>query len=101
MRRWAPSTRRKSHLAHTRVRPSVAPSVLSMAPEERARDLRALLQEAGPYYRSFALYLSSRIDLLPAEYCREFATVPDSAEILLEQQVGRILGQELDPRQMS
>ncbi len=63
--------------------------------EERARELRLKLQEMGPEYRCFALYLSSRVDLLPAEYCRELALTPDSEVPLSPEAVWQLLEREL------
>src|SRR5215471_1456636 len=70
------------------------------SPEQRAINVRSLLQQLGPHYSSFALYLSSRPDLLPAEYCREFALTSDSSSPLAERTVEQILrtrlGADLD-----
>ena len=63
--------------------------------EQHARRLRLRLQESGPAYSCFALYLASRLDALPAEYCREFALTRDSAHILSPAQVHGTLKQEL------
>lgn len=94
-------TRRISRSGHGRsTYSSISRITQSGTPEKRAAELRNILQELGPYYRNFALYLSSRIDLFPAEYCREFALVPDSAPPLSQEQVERILEQELGPRRV-
>ncbi|OLE53188.1 MAG: hypothetical protein AUG51_14440 [Acidobacteria bacterium 13_1_20CM_3_53_8] len=45
-----------------------------------ARRLRAVLESLGPVFSSFGLYLSSRIDLLPATICLELAATPDKAD---------------------
>lgn len=66
-------------------------------PEQRAKDVRVLLQQLGPVYASFALYLSSRIDLLPAEYCRELALSADSISPLPAGTVEHLLADELGP----
>ncbi len=63
--------------------------------DEQASALRKLLQGSGPLYSSFALYLSSRIDLLPAEYCRELALTPDTASALSALEVERIMREQL------
>lgn len=73
----------------------VAPSGGHLSSEQNAMRVRARLQELGPQYSCLALYLSSRIDLLPAEYCREFALTPDVASPLPQAQVESILQQEL------
>jgi len=66
-------------------------------PEQRAKDVRILLQQLGPLYASFALYLSSRIDLLPAEYCRELVLSADSVPPLPAATVEHLLADELGP----
>jgi predicted unusual protein kinase regulating ubiquinone biosynthesis (AarF/ABC1/UbiB family) len=63
--------------------------------EERAAELRRCLQESGPAYSGLARYLSSRIDLLPAEYCRELELTPDVAPALSPSEVERIMTSEL------
>jgi len=42
--------------------------------------LRAALESLGPVFKLFGLYLSTRVDLLPAAYCAELATLPDRGE---------------------
>lgn len=49
------------------------------SPEYQAKQLRIALEGLGPPYACLALYLSSRVDLLPAEYCRELALAVDAA----------------------
>ena len=61
---------------------------------EQASALRKLLQGSGPLYSCFALYLSSRIDLLSAEYCRELALTPDAAPALSAEIVDRIMREQ-------
>ncbi len=65
--------------------------------EQQARRLRFLLQELGLEHACFALYLASRIDLLPIEYCHELACTPASApeSLLPPQEVQKIVRQEL------
>lgn len=70
-------------------------STVPLSLEQQARRFRFLLQELGPAHSCFAIYLSSRIDLLPAEYCRELAHTPLSAQPLPAQEVHRIVVQEL------
>lgn len=59
--------------------------------EDRAARLRRFLQDRGPLFSSLALYLSSRIDAIPAEYCREFALIPDAAPAMPQPEVERII----------
>lgn len=64
--------------------------------EEHAIKLRTRLENRGPVHSSFALYLSSRIDFLPAEYCRELALTgntfpplsPSQVELVMTGQLG-------------
>jgi predicted unusual protein kinase regulating ubiquinone biosynthesis (AarF/ABC1/UbiB family) len=70
------------------------PITQAKTPEQRARNIRAYLQQLGSWYPYFALYLSSRIDLLPATYCQEFALVPDSAAPLSAVAVKQLLVDE-------
>jgi predicted unusual protein kinase regulating ubiquinone biosynthesis (AarF/ABC1/UbiB family) len=67
----------------------------SDSPETRAQQLRVALQALGPRYSCFALYLSSRIDLLPAQYCRELALVEDASPPIPVAQVHQLLVNEL------
>lgn len=64
-------------------------------PEIRAKQLRTALHALGPRYSCLALYLSSRIDLLPAQYCRELALVEDAAPSISPRQVQQLLVNEL------
>src|SRR5215471_9601986 len=59
--------------------------------EFRAQQLRASLEALGPRYACFARYLSSRVDLIPAEYCRELACTPDVAPPLTPPEVQGLL----------
>ncbi|MBZ5507125.1 MAG: hypothetical protein LAO78_16835 [Acidobacteriia bacterium] len=63
--------------------------------EQRAMGLQRLLQDGGPLFSSFALYLSSRIDLLPAEFCRELARTADSSPVLSFPEAEKIMVAEL------
>lgn len=71
-----------------------------LALEKHARQVRLRLQELGPAHSCFALYLASRLDVLPAEYCRELASTPDSSQALspahVHEMVERELGAQLD-----
>ena len=96
---WMKQIRRRPHsgknfLATWRV-------VQPVAPELRARELRLALESLGPYYRNLGLYLSSRIDLLPAHYCREFAQIEDTATPLHETEAKELLLRELGPARMA
>lgn len=101
-------SRRMDHrAAHHRTRPHAASheafaaaslSFNKNAPlREQARQIRWLLQEQGAGYSCLLLYLSSRIDLLPAEFCREFSFTPDSRPALSAVQVHKMLEEELSP----
>jgi len=63
--------------------------------EEQARQSSRLLQELGVGYSCLALYLSSRIDILPAEFCREFALTPDVSPPLAVSEVQRTIEDEI------
>jgi ubiquinone biosynthesis protein len=63
--------------------------------EHQARRLRLFLQELGPEHSSLALYLSSRIDLLPAEFCRELALTPDAAPPIPSDEIQRTMAEGL------
>src|SRR5947209_11594253 len=95
MRRW---THRRPHRPAASTRTASGTAALSgnhLAMEQHARQARQHLQELGPAHSCLALYLASRLDALPAEYCREFALAPDSSQVLPPAQVHEILGQEL------
>ena len=77
---------------------SVAGNTNSLPLEIQARRIRLLLQELGPAHCCFGLYLASRIDVLPAEFCREFALIPDAAPALTAEEVHAILMRELGSR---
>lgn len=100
MHRWT-SSRGEKHRrpGHAFVRDSKAadPRIIntSLPPEEQAIRIRELFQRLGLGYSCLALYLSSRIDLLPAEFCREFALTPNASPTLPVDEVQRTLEQEL------
>jgi len=77
---------------------SVAGNPNSLPLEIQARRIRLRLQELGPAHCCFGLYLASRIDALPAEFCREFALIPDTAPALTAEEVHAILMRELGSR---
>jgi predicted unusual protein kinase regulating ubiquinone biosynthesis (AarF/ABC1/UbiB family) len=74
---------------------AVAQNLRDISVEQHAANLRDLLQESGPLARSFALYLSSRIDFLPAEYCRALASVPDNGPGLSLSDIEKVMVEEL------
>jgi predicted unusual protein kinase regulating ubiquinone biosynthesis (AarF/ABC1/UbiB family) len=63
--------------------------------EQRAGDLKDLLQRSGSLAQIFGLYLSSRIDLLPAEYCRVLALISDISPALSPLNIQRVIDEEL------
>jgi len=99
MSRWADYRagrhRRASH-AVWQEEPATAQRPDETAPLEiRAHQARMTLERMGPGYSCFSLYLSSRIDLLNGEYCREFALTPDCAPPLSTAETQRIIEQEI------
>jgi hypothetical protein len=94
MRRWSHHRSGTPRPEKRFTGPAVSPD-RPVSHEERARELRLKLEEMGPEYRCFALYLSSRVDLLPAEYCRELELTPDSEVALSPDTVRQLLEQEL------
>lgn len=96
MRRWI---RHRTGKAGTRSHAATAGTEpipgKHLALEQHARRVRLRLQELGPAHSCFALYLASRLDVLPAEYCREFALTPDSSQALSSAHVRQILAREL------
>ncbi len=64
-------------------------------PETRAKQARLLLEKLGIPYSYLALYLSSRVDLLPPEFCREFSITADSGPLLSVSEIQQILEEEL------
>jgi len=94
--RW-PHFRRGRH-GKTVLAPGKEPGPASgqaNSPEYRAQQLRIALEGLGPRYSCLALYLSSRIDLLPAEYCRELALASDATPPLPSAEIQRLLANEL------
>src|SRR5947209_5478007 len=82
-------------------RPSAAGTARPVPPEIQARKIRLLLQELGPAHCCFGLYLATRIDVLPAEFCREFAITPDSAPALSPEEVHAIAARELGSQRLA
>src|SRR5215472_5508575 len=77
---------------------AVAVNTNQLPLEYQARRIRLLLQELGPLHCCLGLYLASRIDVLPAEFCRELALIPDSALSLPPEEVHAILMSGLGSR---
>jgi ubiquinone biosynthesis protein len=62
---------------------------------KQARQLRAALEELGPTFAKLGQVLSTRPDLLPAEFIEELATLQDNVPPLTEEQVVHVMEQEL------
>ena len=63
--------------------------------ERQAKRLRAALEELGPTFAKIGQILSTRPDLLPPEFIDELATLQDHVPPLSEEQVVRVMEQEL------
>jgi predicted unusual protein kinase regulating ubiquinone biosynthesis (AarF/ABC1/UbiB family)/nucleotide-binding universal stress UspA family protein len=63
---------------------------------KQARQLRAALEELGPTFAKLGQVLSTRPDLLPGEFIEELATLQDNVPPLTEEQVVRVMEQELE-----
>ncbi|HYY07953.1 MAG TPA: AarF/UbiB family protein [Actinomycetota bacterium] len=61
----------------------------------QAKRLRAALEELGPTFCKLGQILSTRPDLLPAEFIEELATLQDNVPPLTEEQVVSVMEQEL------
>jgi ubiquinone biosynthesis protein len=61
----------------------------------QARRLRAALEELGPTYSKLGQVLSTRPDLLPAEYIEELAMLQDHVAPMTEEEVVRVMEREL------
>src|SRR5258708_9030544 len=76
----------------------------SVSFEDQARRLREWLQQMGPQFSWFAVSLSSRIELLPGEYCRELAltsqitlpSAPSTVHRLLTEELGEKVERSFD-----
>src|SRR5437016_14551599 len=75
--------------------PSSSSGAPHLPPDHQARRIRLFLQELGPEHSCLALYLSSRIDHLPAEFCRELALIPDAAPHIPSDEIQKIVAGEL------
>jgi ubiquinone biosynthesis protein len=65
------------------------------AVRERARRLRAAMEELGPTFAKMGQILSTRPDLLPLAFVEELSTLQDRVTPLTEQQVVRVMEEEL------
>src|SRR5262249_16318083 len=96
MRRWThPRTGKTGQWSHAETAGTAAMAGKHLALEQHAKQVRLRMQELGPAHSSFALYLASRLDVLPAEYCRELALTPDSCQALSPDHVHETISQEL------
>jgi predicted unusual protein kinase regulating ubiquinone biosynthesis (AarF/ABC1/UbiB family) len=59
-----------------------------------ATALRETLQDLGPVFAAFGIYLSSRVDLFSPEDCAELARIPDGARALAYSHVSDIVSEE-------
>ena len=67
----------------------------SAATEERAKQLRAAMEELGPTFAKLGQILSTRPDLLPPEVSEELAQLQDRVAPLTEHEVVSVMEQEL------
>ena len=65
------------------------------SPRERARRLRAALEELGPTFAKLGQILSTRPDLLPRDVVDELAKLQDDVTPLSEREVVAVMEQEL------
>ncbi len=61
----------------------------------QGRELRSALEELGPTFSKIGQILSTRPDLLPAEFIEELATLQDGVPALTEAEVVAVMEQEL------
>jgi ubiquinone biosynthesis protein len=61
----------------------------------QAKSLRLALEELGPTFSKLGQVLSTRPDLLPPEFIEELAALQDHVPALTEEQVVRVMEQEL------
>ena len=71
------------------------PRWLEPATVERGRRFRAEIGQLGAVYACFGRYLSTRLDHLAGEDCRDLAKLPDEAEPMPEDEVWQLLRSEL------
>jgi ubiquinone biosynthesis protein len=62
---------------------------------DRARRLRAAMEELGPTFAKMGQILSTRPDLLPQAFVEELSTLQDRVPPLSEEQVVRVMEEEL------
>ena len=62
---------------------------------ERARALRSAMEELGPTFAKLGQILSTRPDLMPPAFVEELATLQDRVTPLSEEEVVRVMEQEL------
>jgi ubiquinone biosynthesis protein len=65
------------------------------AVRDRARRLRAAMEELGPTFAKMGQILSTRPDLLPQAFVEELSTLQDRVTPLTEEQVVRVMEEEL------
>jgi ubiquinone biosynthesis protein len=63
--------------------------------QRQAKRVRAALEELGPTFCKLGQILSTRPDLVPPEFINEFATLQDQVPPLTEEQVVRVMEEEL------
>jgi ubiquinone biosynthesis protein len=63
--------------------------------EERAKSLRAALEELGPTFAKIGQILSTRPDLLPPEFITELSTLQDRVTPMTEAEVVAVMEEEL------
>jgi ubiquinone biosynthesis protein len=63
--------------------------------KRQAQELRSALEELGPTFSKLGQILSTRPDLLPAEFIEELATLQDNVPPLTEEAVVQVMEQEL------
>lgn len=93
-----PHDRQRPRWRYSRIRASSSLpsySTVSAPPEQQASRLRHALEESGPLAACLGMYLASRIDLLPAVFCRELALIPDCAAAIAPGKVRQIIAADL------
>ena len=63
--------------------------------EERAKSLRAALEELGPTFAKLGQILSTRPDLLPPEFIAELSKLQDDVPPMTEEEVVAVMEEEL------
>ncbi|MGW2181161.1 ABC1 kinase family protein [Streptomyces sp. NPDC001732] len=106
MRRRVARTRRYAELSAIAMRNGLSPSLRSLARagskgstegrRHSARQLRVALEEAGATFVKLGQMLSTRYDLLPAEYIEEFSKLHHQATAEPWERVREVLVQELN-----